>query len=174
MSYWSFKNLQIWLVKSKLGITDQNQLILIEWEHFWVRKIKNVSEYIWGGFPIRKQRLQVLSFKIIYNTLKLKTFSRNLISCIFQAFFNRYEPWFLYIFSHCKMSEKCKIFEIRRFKKNVKLPTAGQRGSQTDKKQILYTTTTLHAGLINQEDNDCFWGGCFDPNLSTIASSPNF
>ena len=36
MSYWGFKNLQVWLVKSKLGITDQNQMILIELEHFWL------------------------------------------------------------------------------------------------------------------------------------------
>ena len=56
----------------------------------------------------------------------------------------------------------------------MKLLTASQRGNQTDKKQILHRITTLYAGSINQEDNDSFSRGCFDPNPSTIASSPNF
>ena len=37
-----------------------------------------------------------------------------------------------------------------------KLLTAWQRGKQTDKKQIVNRITTLHAGPINQEDNDSF------------------
>ena len=33
-------------------------------------KINNFPENTWGGFSIRKQKLQELSFKIIYNTFK--------------------------------------------------------------------------------------------------------
>ena len=56
----------------------------------------------------------------------------------------------------------------------VQSQKARQRDDHTDRKQTYYRTTTLQAGPVNQIDNNCFWKGCFDPNLSTIASSPNF
>ena len=45
---------------------------------------------------------------------------------------------------------------------------------QKERKHAFDRTDTLQAGPINQEDNDCFRRGCFDPPLSAIASSPIF
>ena len=38
----------------------------------------------------------------------------------------------------------------------MKLLKARQRDNQRDKEQIPHRTTTLCAGPINEEDNDCF------------------
>ena len=56
-----------------------------------------------------------------------------------------------YIFLAIAKSEK-----NAKYISSKKLLTARQRDNQTDKKQILHWNTTLHAGPINQEDNDCF------------------
>ena len=52
--------------------------------------------------------------------------------------------------------------------------TTRQRDDQADRKQTFHWTTTSQAGPRNQVDNNFFGRGCFNPNLSTIASSPNF
>ena len=79
-----------------------------------------------------------------------------------------------YIFlATCKKSKKSYIY-IYFSDEAAHNQTARPRDDQADKKQTFHRTNTLQAGLINQVDNNCFWRGCFDPNLSTIASSPNF
>ena len=63
--------------------------------------------------------------------------------------------------------KKSKTFYIYR-------QTTRQRDDQTDKKETFLRTNTLQPYPMNQVDNNCFLRGCFDANLSTIASSPNF
>ena len=46
-------------------------MILIEWEHLWVRyQNQELSKYILDGFAIRKLKLQEVSFKTIHNTFE--------------------------------------------------------------------------------------------------------
>ena len=47
-------------MKKKLGIPDQNKLILIGQHFGQYIKNKKIAEYIWGGFALRKQKLQQL------------------------------------------------------------------------------------------------------------------
>ena len=57
---------------------------------------------------------------------------------------------------------------------NVHSQKTRKRDGHIDRRQTFHRTTTLQADPINHVDNNCFRRGCFDPNLSTIASSPNF
>ena len=51
---------------------------------------------------------------------------------------------------------KWKKSDIHVLDEAVHSQTARQRDDQTDRKQTFHRTTTLQAGPINQEDNDCF------------------
>ena len=83
----------------------------------WMRKRlgniskSNFSEYIWGGFAIRKQKLQELSFKTIHNTLKWENFSKKTQQVvIFKPFSTGMGLDFHIFLATAKSKNKCKIY----------------------------------------------------------------
>ena len=90
-------------------------------------KIKNFPKYIWPAFPIRKEKLQELSFKIISSKFKWKFF-KNLKSFIFNLFLNSMGLDFYKFLATCKKSEK----SIYISDEVVGSQTARQRDDQTE------------------------------------------
>ena len=105
----------------------------------WI-KFKNFPKDMWGGFAVRKEKLQELSFKIMSSKLNDKIFQKNLKSSIFNLFLNRYGLCFYKFLSFYEKSGKSLYISDEV----VHSKTARKRDDRTDRKRSFHRTTTLH------------------------------